>query len=54
MVGENFENYLFEVPKMHLQSSTTVGEIFENLFLPSFSKISLHRWWWWWWWWWWW
>ena len=38
MVGENFENYLSEVTKIHLKSSTMVGEIFEKL---SFSRLFI-------------
>ena len=40
MVGENVENYLSEMDKMHLQSSTTAGEIFNN-YLSELTKMHL-------------
>ena len=40
MVGENFENYLSEVTKMYLKSSTMAREHFES-YLSEMTKMHL-------------
>ena len=41
MVGDNSENFLLEVPKMHIKSSTMVGENLKN-YLYGMAKKDLN------------
>ena len=43
MVGDNFENFLPEVTKMHLKSSTMVGENLKNTYMEWLKGLKFNR-----------